>query len=277
MKHTLRFIFSVGLVLVCFLTQAQEITKTDSISKRTLIVGSVPQAPTSSKASLAEETNSKVNPAKVERFGLRLGVDLYKMTRSFYEPNYKGLELVGDYRLTKNYYLAAELGSENKTTDDDRLDFTTKGSFLKVGFDYNTYENWLDMRNLVYIGLRYGVSSFNQTLNSYEIYNPHPYFGEAPAIVSGVKSDGLSAHWLEAVVGVKAEVLPNVYAGFSLRLNRMISNTKPTHFDNLYIPGFNRTYEGDFGVGFNYSVSYFLPLYKKKATSPKVEKNIENR
>ena len=272
MKHTLRFIFSVGLVLVCFSTQAQEITKTDSISKRTQIVGSVPQDPSPTKATLSEETNSTVNPAKVERFGLRFGVDLYKMTRSFYEPNYKGLELVGDYRLTKNYYLAAELGNENKTTDDDRLHFTTKGSFLKVGFDYNTYENWLGMRNLVYIGLRYGVSSFNQTLNSYEIYNPHPYFGEAPAIVSGAKFDGLSAHWLEAVVGVKAAVLPNVYAGFSLRLNRMVSNTKPTNFDNLYIPGFNRTHEGDFGVGFNYTVSYFLPLYKKKVTSPKVAK-----
>ena len=35
------------------------------------------------------------------------------------------------------------------------------------------------------------------------------------------------------------------------------------NFDNLYIPGFNRTYEGKFGAGFNYSVSYFLPLYKK--------------
>ena len=53
MKHTLRFIFSVGLVLVCFSTQAQEITKTDSISKRTQIVGSVPQDPTSSKATLS--------------------------------------------------------------------------------------------------------------------------------------------------------------------------------------------------------------------------------
>jgi hypothetical protein len=35
----------------------------------------------------------------------------------------------------------------------------------------------------------------------------------------------------------------------------------------LYIPGFNRTYDGDFGVGFNYTVSYFIPLYKKKVTA----------
>jgi hypothetical protein len=34
-----------------------------------------------------------------------------------FDKGYKGLELVGDYRLTKKY-LAAELGNENKTTDD---------------------------------------------------------------------------------------------------------------------------------------------------------------
>jgi hypothetical protein len=52
----------------------------------------------------------------------------------------------------KKYFLAAELGNENKTTDDDRLNFTTKGSYLKVGFDYNAYENWLDMENIISIG-----------------------------------------------------------------------------------------------------------------------------
>ena len=46
---------------------------------------------------------------------LRVGVDLYKLTRGLYDKDYKGIELVGDYRLTKKYYLAAELGNENKT------------------------------------------------------------------------------------------------------------------------------------------------------------------
>jgi hypothetical protein len=39
---------------------------------------------------------------------------------------------------------------------------------------------------------------------------------------------------------------------------------KAENFENLYIPGFNRTYDGDFGVGFNYTVSYFIPIYKRK-------------
>ena len=241
MKHTSKFTFSIALILLSFLVNAQQ-KKTDSI------------------------------PPKIERFGIRFGADLFKLTRSFYDKNYKGIEFVGDYRLTKNYYLAAELGNENKTTEDDRLNTSAKGTYIKVGFDYNSYENWLDMRNMVFIGLRYGASTFSQQLNSYKLYNTSTYFPEAPTVVSGEKFNGLSAQWLEVVVGMKAEVLDNIYVGFSVRMNRMLSNTKPENFDNLYIPGFNRTYNGDFGVGLNYTVSYFLPLYKTKSSPKKVDK-----
>ena len=242
MKYMSKFTFSIVLILLSFLIHAQQ-KKTDSV------------------------------PTKIERYGIRFGADLFKLTRSFYDNNYKGLELVGDYRLTKNYYIAAELGNENKTTIEDRLNFSTKGTYVKAGFDYNFYENWLDMRNMVFIGMRYGASTFSQQLNSYELYNTSTYFPEAPTVISGEKFNGLSAQWLEVAVGMKAEVLKNIYVGFSVRMNRMLSNSKPANFDNLYIPGFNRTYNGDFGVGFNYSVSYFLPLYKTKNSPKKVVKN----
>ncbi|MET0946030.1 MAG: DUF6048 family protein [Flavobacterium sp.] len=267
MKHTSRFTFSVLIVLLSFLAHSQEITKTDSIPKRTKVIGTIPNQ----KATVKQEKKKDSIPPKTERYGVRVGIDLSKIARSVYEKDYKGLEFVGDYRLTKNYYLAAELGNENKTTDDDRLNFTTNGSYFKAGFDYNGYENWLDMENMIYVGLRYGVSTFSQTLNSYQVYNTNHYFGETSTVPSGQKYDGLSAQWVEVVAGVKAEVFNNVYVGFSLRLNRLVSNKKPDNFDNLYIPGFNRTYNGDFGVGLNYTVSYFLPIYKKKIAPKKVE------
>lgn len=234
MRHTLKFIFSLLFVCISLFGNAQE-KKKDSV---------VP---------------------KTERFGVRFGVDLFKLTRSFYEKDYRGLELVGDYRLTKRFYIAAELGNENKTVDDAQVNFTTQGTYIKAGFDYNAYENWLNMENMIYIGLRYGVSSFSQKLNNYEVYNSQPYFGESPTIDAGIEYNGLAAQWAEVVSGVKVEVINNVYVGFSVRLHYLISNKKPENFDNLYIPGFNRTYEGNFGVGFNYTVSYFLPLYKSTA------------
>lgn len=229
----------------------------------------------SGNAQEATTTKKDSIPPKTERYGLRVGVDLFKLTRSFYEKDYRGIELVGDYRLTRKHYLAVELGNENKTVDDDQVNFTTKGSYIRVGFDYNSYQNWLDMENIISVGLRYGVSSFNQKLNSYEIYNPNQYFGENPTVISGAEYSGLSAQWIEVVAGMKAEVFNNVFVGFSFRLNRLLSQKLPNNFDNLYIPGFNRTYNGDFGVGFNYTVSYFIPLYKAtvKAKEKATDKN----
>ena len=272
MKHTLRSFFSICLVLSLTLMQAQETTPVKSDPKTTKTEQIIPEAPLPLVEIKPAAKNNDSIPAKTDRYGVRVGIDLYKLTRALYDKDYKGIELVADYRLTKKYFLAAELGNENKTTDDDRVNFTTKGSYIKAGFDYNAYENWLDMENIISIGMRYGFSTFNQQLNSYRIYNANPYFGEVPVIPSGKKFDGLSASWIEVVAGVKAKVFDNVFMGFSLRLNRLVTNKEPENFSNLYIPGFNRTYDGDFGVGFNYTITYFVPIYKKKVKPVTVPK-----
>ena len=219
------------------------------------------------------ETKKDSIPLKKERYGLRLGVDLFKLTRMLYEEDYRGIELVGDYRLTRKHYLAAEIGNEEKTVDEDQLNFTTNGTYLKVGFDYNTYENWLNMENIISIGLRYGVSSFSQTLNNFEIYNPNNYFEEI-LLLPGEKYDGLTAQWIEVIAGTKVKVINNIFVGFNFSLKYLVSQKVPDSFDNLYIPGFNRTYDGKFGVGFNYTISYFIPLYKStvKAKAKSEEK-----
>ncbi|MFZ4105851.1 DUF6048 family protein [Flavobacterium sp.] len=238
MKSTFKYTFSFCLLLCSFLVTAQKTIVKDS----------------------AFTEKDSIKP-KIERYGLRLGLDLFKVSRSFYDKNYKGLEFVGDFKFTRKHYLAAEIGNENKTVEDNQLNFTTKGTYFKVGFDYNSYENWLGMNNMLYVGMRYGVSSFSQTLNSYSIYYANNYFPK-PTIESGEKFDGLSAQWIEVLAGVKAEIYTNLYVGFSFRMNNLITNKVPDNFDNLYIPGFNRTYGGNFGAGFNYTVSYFVPLFK---------------
>ena len=275
MKHTLKYFFSFCLLLSLFIVQAQDTIPSKTQLERTKIVGEIPEAPkkTTKKTTNTPKTDTII-PVKKDRYGVRVGVDLYRLTRGLYDSNYKGIELVGDYRLTKNYYAAAELGSEDKTTEDDRLNSTTKGTYVKVGFDYNAYKNWLDMENIISIGLRGGFSTFSQELNSYKIYNSNPYWGEMPWQVSGETFNGLTAGWIEVVAGLKVKVYNNIFVGFSLRMNTLIFDKKPSeNFENLYIPGFNRTYAGNFGAGFNYTVTYFIPLYKK-TVKPK-EKKIE--
>ena len=197
-----------------------------------------------------------------DTYGLRVGIDLYNPISSFIDDSRKGLEIVGDYRISKKFYIGTELGYNEKTKDLDLLNFTTKGQYIKAGLDYNAYENWLNMENIIYFGFRYGFSTFNHTLNS-GIINNDPFLPEQE-ITTPREFDGLNAHWAELIIGIKAEILHNVYLGFSFSGKKIITTKEPDGFKNLFVPGFNRVFLNDSGFGFNYTISYLIPIYKKK-------------
>ena len=196
-----------------------------------------------------------------DRYGLRVGIDLYNPINTFFNDERKGLELVGDYRISKRFFLAAELGYLENTDYEDFFDFTTNGSYIKVGADFNAYKNWIGMENIIVVGLRYSFSTFNQTVNQYTV-NAAPFLPEKN-ITDSTKYDNLNAQWAEFVLGMKVEVLHNVFLGFSFRGNVLISSKQPDNFKNLFIPGFNKVYLNDNGFSFNYTISYLIPLYRK--------------
>ena len=234
MKHKLTYITFFSFLMHSFVMQSQN-TKKDSI------------------------------PVKIDRYGLMLGVDIYQLALSAFDSDYAGIEFTGQYRLTKKIFLAAELGNQKKTGNGPQISYTATGSYITAGANYNLYQNWLDMENQIYMGLRYGFSTFSQTLNAYKIYDPNPYFpNPEPIIYPDQKFTGLSAQWLELVFGTNVKVYNNIFVGFSVNANLLVSNKEPENFANLYIPGFNKTSDGSFGVGFSYTVSYFIPIYKKK-------------
>jgi len=210
----------------------------------------------------AQQDGGAVNDTIIKnKYGLRVGVDLFNPTAALVDDKRSGLELVADYRIGRNWFAAAELGYLENTTDLDNLNFNTEGQYIKIGADYNAYENWLDMENLIYVGARYGFSTFSQTLNS-GILSADSLFGEQP-ITAPREFTGLNAHWLELVVGIKAELFNNLYLGFSFSGKRMITTKEPDNFKNLFVPGFNRVFLNNSGFGFNYTLSYLIPLYKK--------------
>ncbi len=201
---------------------------------------------------------------KDQKYGLRVGVDLSKPIRTLLEDGYSGFEVSADFRFSHRFYAAVELGSEKKDRFEDNLNSKASGSYIKVGVDFNAYNNWVGLNNSIFVGLRYGVSSFSQELISYSIYTTNQTFSETELREVNLEFGGLTASWAELIVGIKTELLPNLFLGLQLQLKRRISDTKPDNFDNLYIPGFNRTYdESNVGVGYGYSLSYLIPLFKK--------------
>ncbi|MGB5385580.1 MAG: DUF6048 family protein [Eudoraea sp.] len=221
-----------------------------------------------------------------QRYGLRVGVDLSKPIRALFDSDYSGLEFVADYRITKKLYVAAEFGNEKKTSieslenidDIDRVvlyNYTTSGSYVKLGVDFNTYENWYGMTNAIIFGARFAGSSFSQTLNNYTIYDSNRYWNPnnfAPGSGSSEEFSGLTATWLEFLLGIKVELFANFYLSGSVRLSYLFTNKEADFFPNLWIPGFNKVNDNSkFGVGYNYTISYFIPLYRKKVNKKKKE------
>ena len=240
MKHQCTFIYSISLLLVlCF--SLSTYAQNDSIS-----------------STINDSIKIK------EKYGLRIGFDAGKLIRSFADEDYSGFEVIADFRLKKRLYIAGEIGIEEKNTISDYLDITTKGTYIKGGLDYNFYQNWLDMDNMIYGGARIGASSFSQTLNRYTIYNTNQYWQPPYSSNQPQEFGGLTALWIEILIGIKAEIFSNLYIGLNAQLKANISQTEPNNFTNVYIPGFHKTYDASrIGVGYGYTISYRIPIYKK--------------
>lgn len=213
-----------------------------------------------------EEDITPVNDTIVikEKYGLRVGVDMSKLGRSFFDDDYSGFEIAADYRLKKRLYIAGEIGFDEKTTVTDFLDVTSKGSYIKAGIDYNMYQNWLNMDNMIYSGFRIGASSFSQNRNSFTVYTTNQYWAPQFTSTDLEEFKGLTAIWAELIIGMKVELFNNLYLGLNAQLKIMASETEPDNFGNVFIPGFNKTFDGSgIGVGYGYTISYRIPLYKK--------------
>ncbi len=195
-----------------------------------------------------------------DRYGLRIGADIFAPIYAFFSDA-KGLEIVADYRVSKRFWAAAEAGYTDNYTEEDFFKFSTKGTYFKAGVDYNAYKNWPGMENMIVVGLRYGFSVFDQTLNEYTI-NTDPYF--PPTIKdTPITYSNLTAQWIEASIGLKVEVIHNLYMGMIFSGKHMLTAKDPDNFKSLFVPGFNRVYVNDFGFGFSYTISYLIPFYRK--------------
>ena len=219
-----------------------------------------------------EETDSIIPKQKLINIDkLSIGIDLYRPIYSNINDDDLSYELITTLRIFKDFSIASEIGSLDRYIEDENVNFTSSGEYIKFGFDYNLYNNWTGMDNSIYLGIRFATSNFNNKIDNYTVRNPDSYWSNT--VTDGyevVNHSNQNANWLEFLVGIKVETIKNIYFGISLRLNRLLSNSSPNNFSNLYIPGFNKvTDDNSWGSGFNYTLTYSLPLNfnKKKASN----------
>ena len=213
---------------------------------------------------IAIQTNATVSNDSLKKYGIRIGTDLQKLIKSASLQEYNGISLNADIRLKESIFLFTEIGNEKKIVEYSSVDSEISGNYIKLGLQFKLNRDIIGLRNLIYSSFGLGISSFDQTILRYNIYNIYSDLWGEFTNTDAINLENLNANWIEIGFGVKTEILNNLFLGIELQLKNLIYQKNKNDIANFYIPGFNRTYEGsNFGTGFNYSLTYLIPIIKK--------------
>ncbi|MDR2036423.1 MAG: DUF6048 family protein [Bacteroidales bacterium] len=188
-----------------------------------------------------------------EMKGIRIGIDLAKLAFPFiYDKERVGFEVSVDKFIWKNIFGVAEVGWLDVDLDRDTYHYQLNGLYGKLGIDYNLLKSRRPFSNdLFYAGFRYGMSFFSHKAD--DITVPGYYWPDASS--QSISKTSMNAHWIELLMGVKAEVLKNFYIGLIFRGKFRIASPKGKYSNAYVIPGYGNGADG-FSLGLNYYISY---------------------
>ena len=185
--------------------------------------------------------------------GIRIGVDISKLLLPvIYKGERIGFEATADMHIKNNLFATAEAGWLNVNLDKNDFHYRGNGVYAKAGVDNNLLKSRRPNSNdIVYAGGRYGFSVFSHHADKISI--PGYFWPDATDQV--IPKNTMHAHWVELLLGVKAEVLKNLYIGLNFRCKFMLVSPKDDYSTPYLIPGYGEGNQG-FALGINYCVSY---------------------
>jgi hypothetical protein len=191
-------------------------------------------------------------------YGPRFGLDLARFAFILADPSEIGAEASVDFEIFRNLYPVIELGYNSISESEELFKYSAAGIYGRAGFDYN-FLNLKDrsQHHSFTVGARYGISLFSHKAE--DIYIQNPYWGD---FVSNTYEKDLKGHWVELVGGIKAELVPNLFMGWSLRYKILLNPDMDPLVNPQLVPGFG-TGGNDRSFGISYSIFYKIPLIKK--------------
>jgi hypothetical protein len=191
-------------------------------------------------------------------YGPRFGVDLARFVYILADPSEIGAEVSADFELVKDFYPIFELGYNSISESDSLFNYAASGTYARVGIDYNLLKlRDRSQHHAITIGARYGISLYSHSAEN--IYIQNPYWGDYVAAPYEMQ---LRGHWVELVGGIKAELLPNLFMGWSFRFKILLNPDMDPLVTPQMVPGFG-TGGKDRSFGISYSIYYKIPLLKK--------------
>lgn len=217
-----------------------------SISLLVLVVSSA-------AAQKSDTTRTKSDTVKTSYLptGLRIGTDLLALIRSQVRDDFSGWEINGDVDFNR-YYLAIDYGQSSRTLAGDSSNYTNDGRYFRVGVDVNFLKKDPE-RNMFFLGIRYGRSSFSESLSiqSYDqVWGLHSQNFSNPSVKS---------RWFELVGGIKVKVWKPIWMGYTARFKFGLKSNGDDAMLSHDIPGYGRN-DKETTWGFNYQIFFRIPF-----------------
>jgi len=201
---------------------------------------------------------------KPEWAGLKIGADLSRLAIPFIDTTRYGWEITGDYEVINDLFLAAEFGSETTKLDKALYTYKSAGGYTRIGIDYNFMKHVdPESTDKMLVGLRYGFTTFYQKADNITITDE--WWGNYSG--GKIEKNWLAANWVEIVTGMNTQLFNNFYLGWSVRMRIKLGVTNDPLMEPYSIPGYGKAWNNT-SVGINYTLSYKIPIYKKRLKKP---------
>lgn len=185
--------------------------------------------------------------------GVRIGTDLIMIGKTLFDSPLIGWEVNADVDFGR-YYLALDYGSWSRKDSLRNGYYENDGRYLRAGVDINFLLKDPD-RNMVFLGFRYGRSSFDEQVTYITTLDD---FGD---IETALSNSDVKAGWLELTGGLRVKIWKALWMGYTARLKFAPSVNGDGEIKTYDIPGYGKTSKSVYW-GFNYQIFFRIPFKK---------------
>jgi hypothetical protein len=181
--------------------------------------------------------------------GFQVSFDLVGAAQMMF-GDYGQYEAALRLNLHDQWFPIVELGYGKAHRDDDpvtHLTYKTQAPYFRVGLDFNLLKQ-KHQSNRLFVGFRYAHTSYKVDLWRNGDFRD-PYWGW-PAVYD-IRDEQCSQDWLEAVVGVDAQVFGPLHLGWSVRYKQRIAHKDGIMDKTWYVPGYGTWDSSALGGTFN--------------------------
>jgi len=192
----------------------------------------------------AQKINSKKESLKFS--SIKFGYNIQTASDLIFKPERSSYAGLVDISFNKLYSGILEFGFTSIDKTNDSYLYESEGYYTSIGFDYNMFKS--DVNDFFGVGLRFAMANYNYSANNIDIEYSH--WGN---YTNSFSCNNNTAIWTEAVISIKAEILKNLYFGWSARVKMNLYRSEPDAFSSYDIPGYGKS-KNNFKLGAAYHI-----------------------